>query len=113
MLCPVCGVETWRTSGSCSSCGADLVLSSSPTAAVEPVAEVDIHFAPGASFGERYTIVERIGVGGEIPKSMHMRVESSCLSKCLHHRDHARAEGVVLESGGYHQLFYRLIGGPR
>jgi len=40
------------------------VLSSSPTAAVEPVAEVDIHFAPGASFGERYTIVERIGVGG-------------------------------------------------
>jgi len=44
---------------------------------------------------------------------MHMRVESSGFSKCLHYRDHARAEEVVLESDRYHQLFDRLLGGPR
>ncbi len=42
-----------------------------------------------------------------------MRVESSSFAKGLHHRDHARAEGVVLASGRYHQLFHRLVGGPR
>ena len=44
---------------------------------------------------------------------MHMRVELRGFSKCLRQRDHARTEGVVLESGRHHQLSERLIGGPR
>jgi len=64
MVCPLCGVESEAPDDVCSACGADLSLSSSPTAGTAGVAALDTTFAPGAAFGGRFTIVELVGQGG-------------------------------------------------
>jgi eukaryotic-like serine/threonine-protein kinase len=82
--CPTCGALGSDATGSCRSCAAftdTFVVAEPPEASTDPrlpdaggAAGPSI-FGPGQSFGERYTIVERIGDGGmgEVYKAIDRR----------------------------------------
>ena len=66
MLCPFCQSECPEEAHFCAACGTEMAFSASPTVRRERSGVVpETRFAPGASFGERYTIVESIGAGGQ------------------------------------------------
>ena len=67
MNCSVCAADLPDGSSVCSSCGANLGDPSFPTVAAKVLhvaSSKAFHFAPGDAFGERYTVVEEVGIGG-------------------------------------------------
>jgi tetratricopeptide (TPR) repeat protein/tRNA A-37 threonylcarbamoyl transferase component Bud32 len=74
MTCAQCGSETVADGALCPACAAKPSSSRASTVdelQVTPVGPIDAHgtvfpthFAPGHSFGDRYTIVEEVGAGG-------------------------------------------------
>jgi eukaryotic-like serine/threonine-protein kinase len=68
MTCPVCGIET-PGAAPCVRCTPPAPeppagLSSAATGTLAPGVAAEILFAPGTTFGARYTIVEAVGSGG-------------------------------------------------
>jgi Flp pilus assembly protein TadD/TolB-like protein len=86
MYCPVCGRERTGVGSTCAGCGANLGDSSSDTA-TSPSNRPSrlLGFAPGESFGNRYTIVERIGVGGQadVYKALDERLNRTVALKLI------------------------------
>ena len=74
MTCAQCGSEAAADGALCPACAADPSSSRASTVdelEVTPIGPADAHgtvtatrFAPGQSFGDRYTIVEEVGAGG-------------------------------------------------
>jgi len=67
VLCPRCGAEIPSNSSYCNKCGkavSDAPATLTFPGSTEERLKEELYFAPGASFGPRYRIIEEIGRGG-------------------------------------------------
>jgi eukaryotic-like serine/threonine-protein kinase len=98
--CARCGAELPEDAGPCPACPDSLALptDSARDAATEPTREggvTRVSFAPGQSFGERYTVIEEIGAGGmgQVYKALDRKLGKPVALKLIRPHVAARAGG--------------------
>lgn len=65
MLCPHCGKEAPKDREACLHCGESLFERTDSRQITGKRPPESLHFGPGQPFGDRYTIIEEIGAGGQ------------------------------------------------